>query len=190
MHSLALRARMRRPCTRWHRARMSNASVNHSRPGQPGIRFARHAPRFRLLPLGSSSTMEHVRRAKPGPRRWGSALLFVSILSGLLLVTAWNLTRSNALEEARRLCAGGPAGLPPACLGPPGAAALEPRSRPAGGALPESPRLRRPGRALLPRAGHLSLSDLQIRAYGMVRGPHPERRDPGLSRDPRARPAM
>jgi tetratricopeptide (TPR) repeat protein len=125
--------------------------------------------------------MGHASHAKSGPRRWGSVLLFVSILIALLLVTAWNLTRSDALEQARRAyervdLVG--------CL----QHALDhlerrPWSREA--ALLAARCLSRrdyPEQAepYFRRAGRLSLSDLQIRAYGMVRGPHPERAIPAF----------
>ena len=99
----------------------------------------------RILP------MEHPRHAKPGPRRWGPR-------------AAVRLDRDrprprDGLEPDAFRCAGGSPGslhaggsgrLPGARLGPPGAEALEPRGGPAGGAVPEPPRLRRPGRAVLP----------------------------------------
>ena len=125
--------------------------------------------------------MEHASHVKPRSRRWGSALLFVSILIGLLLVTAWNLTRSDALEEARRAYARVDL---VGCL----QHALDhlerqPWSREA--ALLAARCLSRLDYAdqaepYFHRAGRLSLSDLQIRAYGMVRGPHPERAIPAF----------
>ena len=112
----------------------------------------------------------------PGRFRWRPRrVVFVLFLVGLLLVTVWNLTRSSTIAEARRaysrgdLAVGleraldhldrqpwsGEAALVAAnCLSRLDyAAAAEPYYR---------------------RAGRLALSDLQIRAYGLARGPRPE----------------
>lgn len=103
----------------------------------------------------------------------GYALLASLIV--LLAVTAWNLTRSNALEAARRSYTRGDLAD---CL----RHSLDhlrrrPWSREA--ALLAAHCLNRldyaePAEVYYQRAGELSLGDLQIRAYGLVRGPHPE----------------
>jgi tetratricopeptide (TPR) repeat protein len=125
--------------------------------------------------------MEHARHAKPGPRRWVPALLFVSILIALLLVTAWNLTRSDALAEAQRAYARVDlVGCLQHALNH-----LERRPWSREAALLAARCLSRLDYAdqaepYFHRAGLLSLGDLQIRAYGMVRGPHPERAIPAF----------
>ncbi len=95
------------------------------------------------------------------------------------MLTAWNLTRSDALEQARRAEARGDLvlGLQHALdhLG------RQPWSHEA--ALVAARCLSRldyadEAEAYYRRAGRLELSDLQIRAYGLVRGPHPERAIP------------
>ena len=108
---------------------------------------------------------------------------------GLSVVTGWNLTRSDALAEAERAYA----------RSRPGAAACSTRSTTSSDG-PGAARRRcwRRGRLsrldyaeqaepYYRRAGRLSLDDQQIRAYGLVRGPHPERAIAGLPRDPPAR---
>jgi tetratricopeptide (TPR) repeat protein len=125
--------------------------------------------------------MEHVRHAKPGSRQWVLALLLVSIWVGLLLVTAWNLTRSDALEEARR--AYSRVDLVGCLQHALDHLERQPWSREA--ALLAARCLSRLDFAdraepYFQRAGTLSLADLQIRAYGMVRGPHPERAIPAF----------
>jgi tetratricopeptide (TPR) repeat protein len=123
--------------------------------------------------------MGHVRPAKPGFRRWGLALLLLSIWVGLLLVTAWNLTRSDSLELARR--AYSRVDLVGCLEHALNHLERQPWSREA--ALLAARCLSRLDYAdqaepYFGRAGTLSLGDLQIRAYGMVRGPHPERAIP------------
>src|SRR5262249_23205349 len=107
------------------------------------------------------------------------ALSFVSILIALSVVTAWNVTRSEALAEAERAYARVEL---VDCL----QHALDylerrPWSRDA--ALLAARCLSRLDSAdqaepYFGRAGRLSLQDQQIRAYGLVRGAHPERAIP------------
>jgi tetratricopeptide (TPR) repeat protein len=96
-----------------------------------------------------------------------------------MIVTAWNLTRSDALAEARRAYAQGELalGLQHALDH------LERRPWSREAALLAARCLSRLDYAdeaepYYQRAGRLSLSDLQVRAYGLVRGPHPERAIP------------
>jgi tetratricopeptide (TPR) repeat protein len=103
------------------------------------------------------------------------------VLVGLLTLTAWNVTRSAALAQARRSYARGEL---VACL----EQALDhlqrrPWSRAA--ALLAARCLSRldyasDAEAYYARAGRLSLSDAQIRAYGLARGPHPEQAIPAF----------
>jgi tetratricopeptide (TPR) repeat protein len=100
----------------------------------------------------------------------------VSALIGVAGLTGWNLTRSAALGESQRAYARGDL---VSCL----QRALDhlqrlPWSRDA--ALLAANCLSRldyseEAEAYYRRAGRLSLGDLHIRAYGMARGPHPER---------------
>lgn len=98
------------------------------------------------------------------------------ILSSLIAATVWNVTRSSALAEAERAMSVGDLET---CL----ARALDhldrqPWSQQA--ALLAARCLSRLDRSeaaepYYERAGRLSLADLQLRAYGIVRGPHPEK---------------
>ena len=98
---------------------------------------------------------------------------------GLLILTAWNVTRSDALPEARRAYIRGDLAL---CLH----SALDHLGRQpwsSEAALLAARCLSRLDYAneaepYFRRAGHLALNDLQIRAYGLARGPHPERAIP------------
>ena len=93
------------------------------------------------------------------------------LLVGLLGLTGWNVTRSAGLDQARRAYVRGD--LVP-CLqqdaGPSLPPSLEPRGGTAGGTVPEPARFLRLRRVVLSPRGPLSLDDLQIRAYGLVRG--------------------
>jgi len=101
------------------------------------------------------------------------------ILVVLCVATAWNVTRSDALEAARRSYTRGEFTI---CL----QHALDhlrrqPWSREA--ALLVAHCLNRldyaeSAESYYQRVGSLSLNDQQIRAYGLVRGPHPERAIP------------
>lgn len=123
--------------------------------------------------------MEHDNRPIPRPERRRRLPLFAASMIALLALTAWNVTRSGAIEDAER--AYNRVDLV-ACLGH----ALDhldrrPWSRDAArlAALCLS-RLDFAEQAepYYARAGRLSLQDRQVRAFGMVRGPHPERAIP------------
>jgi len=110
-------------------------------------------------------------------RRIGLPLF--AILIALSAVTVWNVTRSDALLAARHSYTGGELA---ACLGHSlDHLRRQPWSREA--ALLAAHCLNRldyaePAEAYYGRAGDLALNDLQIRAYGLVRGPHPEHATP------------
>ena len=122
-------------------------------------------------------------------------IVFVILLVGLLGVTAWNLTRSSAVTDARRAYLRGDlaVGL---------ARALDhldrqPWSREASLLAANClSRLDYSGlaEAYYRRAGHLELNDLQVRAYALARGPHPELAIPAyneiLARSPQNVTAM
>ena len=103
-------------------------------------------------------------------------LAWVAVGIGLLVVTAWNLTASTALGEARRAYTRGDLAI---CL----QHALDHLNRQPWsheGALLAARCLSRLDYAdaaepYYRRAGALSLDDLQIRAYGLVRGNHRQR---------------
>jgi tetratricopeptide (TPR) repeat protein len=119
--------------------------------------------------------MEHEREVRSRPARLRRTLFFILTLVVLSIATAWNLTRSEALAEAERAYARGDL---VGCL----QYALEhlgrrPWSREA--ALLAARCLSRRDFAeqaepYYRRAGRLSLNDQQVRAYFLVRGPHPE----------------
>jgi tetratricopeptide (TPR) repeat protein len=112
-------------------------------------------------------------------RRRGIGLALLAILVTLSAVAVWNVTRSEALNAARHSYTRGEL---VACLQQSlDHLCRQPWSREA--ALLTAHCLNRldyPERAeaYYERAGELSLYDLQIRAYGLVRGPHPERAIP------------
>jgi tetratricopeptide (TPR) repeat protein len=107
--------------------------------------------------------------------RKGIALLLGTVLFGMLLLTGWNLTRSTSLDEARRAYSRGTLVL--ALGGSLDHLSRQPWSRDASliAALCLS-RLDFASAAepYYQSAGTLSLGDLQIRAYGLVRGNHRE----------------
>jgi tetratricopeptide (TPR) repeat protein len=123
--------------------------------------------------------MEKTDIVRARARRWGWAVAAVSSLVGASAFTGWNLTRSAALDEARRAYAHGDL---VSCL----QRSLDhlqrrPWSRDA--ALLAANCLSRldyseEAEAYYRRARRLSLDELQIRAYGLARGPHPERAIP------------
>jgi tetratricopeptide (TPR) repeat protein len=123
--------------------------------------------------------MPYDRMAMTVRVRWRTKMAFASAFGVLAIVTAWNLTRSAALVEAEHAYARGDLA---GCVG----RALDhlqrqPWSRAA--ALLAGRSLSRldyaeAAEAYYERSGVLSLNDLQIRAYGLVRGPHPERAIP------------
>jgi tetratricopeptide (TPR) repeat protein len=108
-------------------------------------------------------------------RRRRALFAFAFILVSLLILTGWNLTRSDEIVEARRAYSRGYFAL---CIGH----ALshlrrQPWSREA--ALHVARSLSRLDYAeqaepYFRRAGPLAPADQQIRAYGLARGPHPE----------------
>jgi tetratricopeptide (TPR) repeat protein len=120
--------------------------------------------------------MEQERsRQTVAPQR-RSARVIAAILIGIGSLTAWNLARSQALEHAQRAFARGD--LTVALGHALGHLGRRPWSREA--ALLAARCLSRldfAGEAepYYVRAGQLTLSDLQVRAYGLVRSPHPER---------------
>jgi tetratricopeptide (TPR) repeat protein len=108
-------------------------------------------------------------------RKRALKIIFAIFLLGLSSVTAWNLTRSTAVLEARRAYARGELvqGL---------SRALEHLDRQpwsSEAALIAANCLSRLdysglAEAYYRRAGNLGLNDLQTRAYALARGPHPE----------------
>lgn len=123
--------------------------------------------------------MEQEPLVRGWPPRWHFSLLFTLGLVGFVVLTAWNLLRSKALFEAQRAYAQGELTL---CL----RYALDhlgrrPWNREAALLAARClSRLDYAGEAepYFQRAGPLSLNDAQIRAYGLVRGPSPERAVP------------
>jgi tetratricopeptide (TPR) repeat protein len=108
-------------------------------------------------------------------RRRPNTIVFVVFLVGLLSVTAWNLTRSSAIVEARRAYVRGDlaVGLALAL----GHLDRQPWSGEA--ALLAANCLSRLdysglAAAYYRRAGNLGLNDSQVRAYALARGPNPE----------------
>src|SRR5262249_9398351 len=151
--------------------------------------------RFLSMPLATNRKFPPARPARFSSRRWRQRLLIALVLLGLSLLTAWNLTRSDALVEARRAEARGDLarGLQRAL----DHLVRQPWSHEA--ALVAARCLSRldfadEAEEYYRRIGRLSLSDLQIRAYGLVRGPHPERAIPAyheiLERSPENVTAM
>ena len=122
-------------------------------------------------------------------------IIFAIFLVGLLSVTAWNLTRSTAVLEARRAYARGDLALGLArsldhldrqpWSGEAALIAANCLSRLDYSAVAE---------AYYRRAGSLGLNDLQTRAYALARGPHPELAIPAyneiLARSPQNVTAM
>lgn len=107
------------------------------------------------------------------------ALLVISTLITLLVGTGWNVSRSDALAEAERAYTR--LDLVASLQHALDHLARRPWSREAG--LLAARCLSRldfadQAEAYYTRAGRLSLADQQIRAYGLVRGPHPERAIP------------
>jgi tetratricopeptide (TPR) repeat protein len=117
-----------------------------------------------------------------GTRRFRATFSFAVVVIGLLCLTVWNLTRSAALGEARQAYTRGELAV---CL----QHALDhldrrPWSNEA--ALLAAHCLSRldhadQAEAYYRRAGRLAQSDRQIRAYGLARGPHPERAIPAYN---------
>jgi tetratricopeptide (TPR) repeat protein len=108
-------------------------------------------------------------------RSWWATVAFALVLFGLLILTAWNVTRSDELFEARRAYIRG--NLAPCLEHALGHLRRQPWSREA--ALLAARCLSRLDYAedaepYYRRAGQLELNDAQVRAYGLARGPHPE----------------
>jgi tetratricopeptide (TPR) repeat protein len=107
--------------------------------------------------------------------RRGRALSFITALIVLSAATGWNLTRSDALAEAER--AYGRGDLVGCLQHALDHLARRPWNREAALLAARSLSRRDFAEEAEPyfrRAGRLSLADQQIRAYGLVRGPHPE----------------
>ncbi len=110
------------------------------------------------------------------PRRSGAFLVCLILLVGLLALTAWNVTRSEALTQARQFYTRGEL---PTCL----RYSLDhlqrrPWSREAALLVARCLSQLDFADAAEPyykRAGELDLNDLQIRAFGLVRGNHRQR---------------
>jgi tetratricopeptide (TPR) repeat protein len=134
------------------------------------------APFFYGSFSGSRAQMERAADWWFGLRPWRTTAAFALVTVGLMAATTWNVTRSSALSEAQHAYTRGDL---PVCL----QHSLDhlnrqPWSRDA--ALLAALCLSRLDYAeeaefYYRRAGHLSLGDQQIRAYGLARGPHPER---------------
>jgi tetratricopeptide (TPR) repeat protein len=114
--------------------------------------------------------------------RWRYRILVALALLGLIAFTAWNLTHSSALEEAAKAYSRGDltGGLEHALTH----LSRQPWSHAA--ALLAANCLSRldyseEAEPYYRRAGRLSLADSQIRAYGLARGPHPERAIPAYN---------
>jgi tetratricopeptide (TPR) repeat protein len=126
--------------------------------------------------------MEQARLPKFRNQPWRTTIVFCLVLAGLSILTGWNLTRSDAIADARRSYTR--AELVP-CL----EHALDhlerrPWSREA--ALLAARCLSRLDYAedaepYYRRAGQLELNDSQIRAFGLARGPHPEHAIPAYN---------
>jgi tetratricopeptide (TPR) repeat protein len=119
--------------------------------------------------------MENPRQMLSRPGHRGRAVLLASTVILLSIATAWNVTRSEALAEAERAYARVDlvGGLQHALDH------LERRPWSREAALLAARCLSRldfaeQAEPYYRRAGRLSPSDQQIRAYGLVRGPHPE----------------
>jgi tetratricopeptide (TPR) repeat protein len=126
--------------------------------------------------------MDRTLLSKFRNQSWRTTIVFTLVLIGLSILSAWNLSRSNALPEARGAYTRGDL-----------AASLEhaldhlgrqPWSQEA--ALLAARCLSRLDYAehaepYYRRAGQLELNDAQVRAYGLARGPHPEHSIPAYN---------
>jgi len=110
----------------------------------------------------------------PSPRRWAALLGCLLLLAGMLALTGWNVTRSTGLDEARKAYARGE--LAPCLQQTLDHLSRRPWSREA--ALLAARCLSRLDFSDSAESyyrcvgGRLSLDDLQIRAFGLVRGNH------------------
>ncbi len=123
--------------------------------------------------------MAQVGPKQTASRPWRGRVLFAVALVSLLALTAWNVTYSTAIEAATKAYSSGD--LPEALQHALEHLSARPWSRQA--ALVAANCLSRLDYAdeaepYYRRAGSLSLGDWQIRAYGLARGPHPERAIP------------
>jgi tetratricopeptide (TPR) repeat protein len=119
--------------------------------------------------------MVQTLRARPSLSDWKTKSAFSVIILGLLISVAWNLTRTDAIAAARSAYVQGELAL---CLQH-ALDHLDRRPWSAEAALLAArclSRLDYAGEAepYFKRAGRLELSDAQLRAFGLARGPHPE----------------
>src|SRR5260370_35092107 len=126
--------------------------------------------------------MKPAHLASFGRRQCRATFIFALVLIGLLFLTAWNVTRSDELLEARR--AHIPGDLARCLEHALGYLGRQPGSREA--ALLSAHCLSRLDYAEdaepdYRRAGKLELNDAQVRAYGLARGPHPEHSIPAYN---------
>jgi tetratricopeptide (TPR) repeat protein len=126
--------------------------------------------------------MEQTRLPKFRKQPSQTTVVFNLVLIGLLILTAWNVTRSDELLEARRAYTRGD--LAPCLEHALNHLGRQPWSREA--ALLSARCLSRleyaeDAEPYYRRAGHLELNDAQIRAYGLARGPHPEHSIPAYN---------
>jgi tetratricopeptide (TPR) repeat protein len=107
--------------------------------------------------------------------RWRTAVIFALAVTGLLVLTIWNLARSGALREARRTYSQGD--LARSLQHALDHLQRQPWSHEASLLAAHClSRLEYANEAepFFKRAGRLSLADSQVRAFGLARGPHPE----------------
>lgn len=126
--------------------------------------------------------MEQTRLPKVRKQPWQTTIVFILVLIGLSISTAWNLTRSDAIADARRSYTRGD--LVPCLEHALDQLGRQPWSREA--ALLAARCLSRLDYAedaepYYRRAGRLELNDSQIRAFGLARGPHPEHAIPAYN---------
>ena len=119
--------------------------------------------------------MDRIHRRRTFSRRWPKWLLVTVPVLGLLAFTAWNLTRSTALDEGVKAYALGD--LPGALELALAHLSRQPWNSEA--ALLAANCLSRldyslEAAAYYRRAQKLSRNDWQVRAFGLARGPHPE----------------
>jgi tetratricopeptide (TPR) repeat protein len=117
--------------------------------------------------------MEQTHLPRLRYQRWRTSIVFSLVLIGLLVLTAWNLTRSVALAEVPHAYSRGELAL---CLAH-ALDHLERRQWSREAALWAARCLSRldyseEAEPYFHRAGELAQNDLQLRAYGLARGPH------------------
>ena len=126
--------------------------------------------------------MEQINLPKIRIKLWRAAIVCTLVLIGLSVATAWNLTRSDAIAQARLSYTRGD--LASSLQHALDHLRRQPWNREA--ALVAARCLSRldfadEAETYYPRAGKLDLSDAQIRAFGLARGPHPERSIPAFN---------